>query len=115
MDNDTTTFARAKEKFDPNLKKFCDSNHTKKNFVNKLYDLKKEKKLKLLTPMTIRHLKKLFSYAIEQNKGDPVNLKSTIESIVPHTFGMHNQCKISWCSYHRNPDSYVPKKLPHSR
>lgn len=45
MDNDTTTIVRARTDVNPALKKQCDKNHTLKQFTNKLYDLKKCKKL----------------------------------------------------------------------
>ncbi|XP_062605625.1 uncharacterized protein LOC134267425 [Saccostrea cucullata] len=35
MDNDTTTISKARSSFDPNINKFSDFNHTKKNFTNK--------------------------------------------------------------------------------
>ena len=41
MDNDSTTFAKAKASFDPNIKKISDFNHTNKNLISKLYDIKK--------------------------------------------------------------------------
>ena len=90
--------AHAKAEFDPNLEKICDNNHTKKNFISKLYELKKEKKYKGLTPMTIRHLKKLFSYAVDQNKENASQLQSTLKAIVPHVFGNKKTCHESWCT-----------------
>ena len=44
MDNDATTISKARSNFDQNIQKFSDFNHTKKNFTNKLYQMKKDKK-----------------------------------------------------------------------
>ena len=66
--------------FDQNIQKFSDFNHTKKNFTNKLYQMKKYKKYSLLGAKTIKHLTKLFAYVVKSNK-DPVKLKKNFESI----------------------------------
>ena len=50
MDNDSTTFAKAKASFDPNIKKISDFNHTKKNLISKLYDIKKPEKVSSIRP-----------------------------------------------------------------
>jgi hypothetical protein len=47
-------------------------------------------------------LVKCFSYAIAQNKGKPEEIKKAIECIVPHAFGDHTKCNISWCGYKRD-------------
>ena len=40
-----------------------------------------------------------FSYAASQNAGNPEFLKSSINSIVPPSFGEHSSCNITWCGF----------------
>ncbi|XP_078329120.1 uncharacterized protein LOC111135496 isoform X1 [Crassostrea virginica] len=89
MDNDATTISKARSNFDQNIQKFSDFNHTKKNFTNKLYQMKKDKKYSLLGAKTIKHLTKLFAYVVKSNK-DPVKLKNNLQSIPCHVFGDHS-------------------------
>ena len=77
MDDDTTTMARIRRTVDHE---------------------------KLTTPV-IKYLKKCFSYALQQNKGEPDNLRSALLNIAEHTFGNHSECG-PWCGYVQNPDTY---------
>lgn len=88
MDNYSTTLAKAKLSFDPNIQKISDFNHTKKNLASKLYDMKKEKKYPLLGPKSIQHLLKCFTVAVKSNNGTSV-LKKNLEIIPSHVFGDH--------------------------
>lgn len=76
--------------------KFADSNHLKKNFVSKLYDLKKKHR-EFKKKSTIVHIKKLFNFAVHQNKKNTEGLQNTLRSLPDHLFGDHNRCA-SWCS-----------------
>ena len=87
MDNDATTISIARSNFYPNIQRFSDLNHTKKNFTNKLFRLKNDKKYSLLGAKTIKHITKLFAYVVKSNK-DPVNLKKNLQSIPCHVFGV---------------------------
>nr|XP_022341895.1 uncharacterized protein LOC111135807 isoform X1 [Crassostrea virginica] len=114
MDNDSTTFAKAKASFDPNIKKISDFNHTKKNLISKLYDIKKLKKYPLLGPKTIQHLSKCFAYAVKSNR-DTSTLQKNLECIPSHVFGNHNSCQSQWCRYLQDPENYRPVNLPYGK
>ena len=114
MDNDSTTFAKAKASFDPNIKKISDFNHTKKNLISKLYDIKKLKKYPLLGPKTIQHLSKCFAYAVKSNS-DTTTLQKNLECIPSHVFGNHNSCQSQWCRYLQDPEKYRPVNLPYGK
>ena len=114
MDNDSTTFAKAKASFDPNIKKISDFNHTKKNLISKLYDMKKQKKYPLLGPKTIQHLSKCFAYAVKSNS-DTTTLQKNLECIPSHVFGNHNSCQSQWYRYLKDPENYRPVNLPYGR
>ena len=108
MDDDSTTFARAKKSISPDLIKCSDKNHVIKNFTNQLYKIKE--KHKSLSSKTISYFKKNFSYAISQNKKDTNSLLLNLQAIIPHAFGKHELCQ-SWCKSHTNKD-YKPTSLP---
>lgn len=114
MDNDSTTLAKAKMSFDPNIQKISDFNHTKKNLASKLYDIKKEKKYPLLGPKSIQHLLKCFSYAVKSNE-DTDTLKRNLDSIPLHVFGNHKKCEKKWCKYLQDPENYKPINLPYGK
>lgn len=114
MDNDSTTLAKAKLSFDPNIQKISDFNHTKKNLASKLYDMKKEKKYPLLGPKSIQHLLKCFTYAVKSNNDTSV-LKKNLEIIPSHVFGDHKECDMKWCKYLQDPENYKPKHLPYGK
>ena len=111
MDDDTTTFSRAKKSISPDLIKCSDKNHVVKNFTNHLYKIKE--KHKSFSSKTISYFKKNFSYAISQNKMDTKGVRNNLLSIVPHAFGKHAQCQ-SWCKTRANPN-YRPTSLPYGK
>lgn len=86
----------AKIKDGGKVHKLCDRNHLTKNFGKDLYALADIYKL-LKKKGVIAHLKKLFKYAIAQNKGASVELRKTLESIPNHVFGLHKNCSQRWC------------------
>lgn len=88
---------RAKLTFDEDLEKHSDFNHTKKNFTNKLFELRKEKKYAALGPKTIKHLTKCFAYAVK-SATDKTSLTTNLSAIPLHVFGNHSQCG-DWCGY----------------
>ena len=71
MDDDTTTYTRAKKSLFPDLEKTSDRNHVLKNFGNGLYKIRESNKA--LTVQIINYLKKCVSYATSQNKGTFMN------------------------------------------
>ena len=109
MDDDTTTFSRAKKIVSPDLVKFSDKNHVIKNFTNKLCKIKETQKM--LSSKTINYLKKNFTYAISQNKNNVNGLKQNINAIVPHAFGKHELCSRSWCKFYTDKN-YRSPSLP---
>lgn len=76
--------------------KLCDRNHLTKNFGKDLYALADIFKT-LKKKGVIAHLKKMFKYAIAQNKGASVELRQTLECIPEHVFGFHENCSRRWC------------------
>lgn len=66
--------------FDKNLEKHCDFNHTKKNFTNRLFELRKEKKYSALGPKAIKHITKCFTYAVKGNT-ERESLKNNLRAI----------------------------------
>ncbi|XP_052088170.1 uncharacterized protein LOC127725289 [Mytilus californianus] len=114
MDDDTTTLARLKENINSDIVKRSDRNHQRKNIVSDLYRLHKKHKGKLSTS-TISYLTKDLDYAIAQNKNRAEQLSQNIYSIIPHSFGDHSKCDLSWCNYHKDPENYKHKSLPYGK
>ncbi|XP_062605184.1 uncharacterized protein LOC134266976 [Saccostrea cucullata] len=110
---DSTTFSRAKAVFDENIEKVCDFNHTKKNFTNRLFELRKEKKYSALGPKAIKHLTKCFAYAVKGNN-DRESLESNLCAIPLHVSGDHSKCG-NWCGFVQQPSSYKPRNLPYGK
>ena len=63
----------------------------------------------------ISYFAKCFSYAITQNAGNSDALKASLNCIVPHAFGDHHLCDISWCGYKQSPLTYKHTDLPHGK
>jgi hypothetical protein len=69
----------------------------------------------MLSQKVITYFTKCFSYAISQNAGNPDALKASLNCIVPHAFGDHGLCDISWCGYKKRPLTYKHTDLPHGK
>ena len=63
----------------------------------------------------INHLVKCFSYAIAQNKDDSKGIQAALRCIVPHAFGDHCNCEVTWCGFKTDPASYKHKELPYGK
>lgn len=113
MDDDTTTFIRAKKAISPELTKSSDKNHVIKNLASNLYKLRQDNKN--LSVKIINYFKKCFSYAVQQNRGSPASLQKNLEAIVPHAFGEHVKCDAHWCGFLKAPNLYKHKSLPHGK
>lgn len=88
MDNDSTTIARVKATVDPNIRKKCDSNHTRKGFTGKLVDMSNT--FKALKNVKVRgHVERCFMYCVKQNQGKSTQLEEDLQKIVPHLYGMY--------------------------
>ena len=68
---------------------------------------------KQLSSMVITYVKKMFAYALQNNRGDAEGLKSTLLAILPHAFGDHTHCCETWCGYLKSPATYRHRGLPH--
>lgn len=107
MDDDSTTFSRISNDLGHKVEKICDIKHTMNAVQSALYKIKNKE----LTKDTIKYVMKCISYAIVQNKDNPVSLTRALQSIVPHAFGDHSMCG-DWCSYLRNPAEFKHRSLP---
>ncbi|XP_063412530.1 uncharacterized protein LOC134722744 [Mytilus trossulus] len=114
MDDDTTTLARLKQNINSDIVKRSDKNHQRKNIVSDLYRLHEKHKGKLSTS-TISYLTKDLDYAIAQNQNHAEQLSQNIYAIIPHSFGDHSHCDLSWCNYHKDPENYKHKSLPYGK
>ncbi len=113
-DEDSTTQNRLQKDvsstLQPTIKK-SDFLHIKRNFSNHLFKLKPKYK-KILSKAVIFKLSSDFGAALKTNIGDTVKLKSTLENIVSHNYGMHTNCG-NWCKAATNT-TYTPK-LPYGK
>ena len=117
-DDDSTTEAHIRQKVGYKVEKLSDIVHTKRSLTTRLYNLKQNVRFpnsSTLSQKVINYLVKCFSYAIAQNKGNPEEIKKAIECIVPHAFGDHTKCNISWCGYKSDLINYKHKTLPHGK
>ena len=109
MDDDTTTMARVRKEINHPVEKWSDTNHATRGLANNLYNL--AKKHKILTNTNIKYIRKCFSYALHQNKGDVDKCRDAIDNIVPHCFGEHEKCNAAWCGAKTAPETYQHKTL----
>nr|XP_034337052.1 uncharacterized protein LOC117692638 [Crassostrea gigas] len=111
MDNDSTTIARVKATVDPNIRKKCDSNHTRKGFTGKLLDMSNT--FKALKNVKVRgHVERCFMYCFKQNQGKSTQLEEDLQKIVPHLYGEHDKCG-AWCRSEKS--GYKPRNLPYGK
>ena len=112
MDDDATTFARAKALVNPNLEKISDKNHSMKAFVSDMYGIKA--KHSSFSYNIIRYMKRLFSSALNQNQGKPNTIRDRLMSIPCHVFGDHTSCDACWCKALSltDPSLYKYQALP---
>lgn len=111
MDNDSTTIARVKATVDPNIRKKCDSNHTRKGFTGKLVDMSNT--FKALKNVKVRgHVERCFMYCVKQNQGKSTQLEEDLQKIVPHLYGEHDKCGV-WCRSEKS--GYKPRNLPYGK
>ena len=118
-DDDSATIAKIREEVEYNVEKWSDASLATRTIVSHLNKISSERKNQPgespLSQEVIEYFRKCFSYCQSQNKGDPERLKVTMNAIVPHAFGDHQQCqyhKLNWCKYIKNPDQYRHKDLP---
>lgn len=113
MDNDSTTIQRVRA-IHGNIEKRCDTNHTKKGVRNSLYASNTTHK-DLRNTKTVKYIVRMIMYALHQNQGDVLGVRSRLQQVVPHMFGDHTKCDTVWCEYHKDPTNFVYKDLPFKR
>ena len=111
-DDDSATVKKVRESVTHNVEKWSDINHAKKSFTSHLYTLKSELKGQLSTKV-VEYFAKCFGYALVQNKNDAQGLKQSLRAIIPHAFGKHKYCSVTWCGFLKDPSSYCHASLPH--
>ena len=111
-DDDSATLNKVRESVAHSVEKWSDINHAKKSFTSHLYALQSKFKGQLSTKV-VDYFAKCFSYALVQNRNDPEGLKQSLQAIVPHAFGKHQNCSVTWCGFLKNPLSYHHASLPH--
>ena len=121
-DDNSTTLADIHAKMPYDVQKWSDTVHTKRSLTSRLYNLKECIQASKLYPncsalsqKLISYFAKCFSYAISQNAGKPDALKASLNCIVPHAFGDHRLCDISWCGYKKSPSTYKHTDIPHGK
>ena len=111
-DDDSAIVKKVQESVTRNVEKWSDINHAKKSFTSHLYTLQSEFKGQLSTKV-VEYFAKCFGYALAQNRNDPEGLKQSLRAIVPHAFGKHEYCSVTWCGFLKDPSSYSHASLPH--
>ena len=115
MDGDSTTIAKIHTEISGDIVKKKDKNHTKKGFADKLYKLRDAKGHKQLSTKVINYLQKCLSYVLAQHCGNIDGIRKNLTAIVPHAFGSHEHCDMSWCQYLTDPVNYKHKSLPYGK
>lgn len=112
-DGDNTIMQRIREELNLHLTKKFDKNHVVKNIGKSLFELQKDRTMKLSRTI-INHIMKCLKYALAKNQGDPAALEDNLRALIPHQFGDHTFCKPVFCGYKRKPtERYTHKSLPY--
>ena len=117
-DEDSTTAAHIKEKVPYSVEKWTDIVHAKRSLTTRLYNLSQRGKfinLSTLSQKVINYLVKCFTYCVSQNNGHPSALQKSLKSILPHSFGNHENCNECWCGAKRDPNNYKHSDLPYGK
>lgn len=115
-DDDSSTIKKVRETVNHEVEKWSDVVHAKRSFGSALYSLQSKYKGDLnLSSKVIEYLQRCFGYALKQNKDNIDGVKSSLGAIIPHAFGDHKACNISWCGYLKEPSSYSHASLPYGR
>ena len=117
-DDDSTTLADIKNKVPCGVEKWSDVVHARRSLNTRLYNLRdlfKGSNCSILSPKVINYITKCFSFCVSQNMGDPESLKQGLKNIIPHAFGEHTCCNVSWCGFKQNPVAYKHTDLPNGK
>lgn len=85
-DEGSSVIAAVRKENDVFIHKLADKNHLVKHFTSELYELGKKFK-ELNKKDVINHIKKCFTYAIAQNKGQSTQLANILHNIPDHLYG----------------------------
>ena len=61
----------------------------------------------------VEYFAKCFGYALVQNRNDAEGLKQSLRAIIPHAFGKHKYCSVTWCGFLKDLSSYCHVSLLH--
>ena len=117
-DDDSTTECYIHQQVPYGVEKFSDIIHIKRSLTTRLYNLSKSEKFTKCSPLSqkvIEYLVKCFSIAVNQGKEDPKSIQTSLKSIVPHAFGIHDGCSEVWCGYKQDPTQYKHANLPYGK
>ena len=99
-DNDSSSIAAVHNAVTTHtVLKQSDMNHTTKGVSKKLYEIAKSRSQNPDDEMShdfINYLKKYFTSAVKQNRGDLEKIKNAITNIPKHVFNDHQHCG-AWC------------------
>ncbi|XP_046399328.1 uncharacterized protein LOC124165845 [Ischnura elegans] len=110
-DGDSSTLAAVQRESQHSVQKWADINHTKKRFSAWLYRASASHR-QLFGRNVLPYLKRCFSYAVDQNRGDEEGTRRAIINIANHDFGDHQGCG-EWCK--GDTDNYSHKSLPRGK
>ena len=118
-DDDSTTLADIKNKVPYGVEKWSDVGHAKKSLNTRLYNLGdcfKGLNCSILSPKVINYIAECFSFCVSQ-MWEILNLqkKQGLKNIIPHAFGEHTCCNVSWCGFKQNPVAYKHTDLPNGK
>ena len=98
-DDDSSTIAKIHEEVAYSVEKWSDSTHATRTLVSHLHKIRSEKSNSpgesVLSQKVIDYFQKCFSYCLNQNKGDPEKMRTSLNALVPHAFGDHKKCEES--------------------
>ena len=117
-DDNLTTESHLKQKVPYGVEKWSDTAHIKRSLTTRLHKLSQRSNFpnsSVLSQKVISYLVKSFTCCIALNKVDATNMKSAIQSIVPHAFGDHTGCRETWCRYKKDPSHYCHGDLPYGK
>ena len=103
---------QAKNKVPYGVEKWSDVVHAKRSLNTRLYSLRDHF---IGSNCSVNYITKCFSFCGSQNVGDPESLKQGLKNIIPHAFGEHTCCNVSWCGFKQNPVAYKHTDLPNGK
>ncbi|KAJ8684694.1 hypothetical protein QAD02_020487 [Eretmocerus hayati] len=112
-DNDCCSISSIQDASNFKILKQSDMNHSVKGVSKLLYLVhgnKSQDPERELTPSIIIHIKRCFSFAVHQNKGDVAKIKAAIVNVPFHLFDHHENCG-TWCHGEENKENATSIRL----